>query len=95
MACLVYLAARSNSRLTADLARAGYRVFEAHAVSEALYLCEIRNVDAIVIAADVDEPDVVEAQLRRITIRLNPDATVKDLVWELSQLFPGKTMAVQ
>jgi hypothetical protein len=33
-------------------------------------LCETENVDAIVIAADVEDPDVVEAQRRRITIKL-------------------------
>jgi hypothetical protein len=47
VASLVYLATRSNTKLTDELARAGYRVFEAQAVSEALYLCETENVDVI------------------------------------------------
>lgn len=82
-------------RLASDLAQAGHRVFEALAVSEALYLCETENVDAIVIGADVEDPDVVEAQMRRITIKLKPEATAKELIWELAQLFPDKAATVQ
>lgn len=80
VASLAYLTTRSNSRLPGELARAGNRVFEALAVSEALYLCETENVDAIVIAADVEDPDVVEAQMRCVTIKLEPEATVKELI---------------
>lgn len=57
-------------------------------MSEALYFCKTENVDAIVIAADVEDPDVVEAQMRRITIKLKPEATAKELIWELARLFP-------
>lgn len=95
MTSLILLETRAPSRLASDLARAGYRVFEALAVSEALYLCETENVDAIVIGADVDDPEVVEAQMRRITIKLKPEATAKELIWELSQLFPDRTTTVQ
>jgi hypothetical protein len=49
----------------------------------------------LVIAPEVEDPDVVQAQLRHITIRLGPTATAKDLIWELSQLFPGRTARVQ
>lgn len=72
---------------------AGHKVKEATSVSEALFVCENEPVDAIVIGADVEEPDVVEAQMRRITLRLKADATSKDVIWELSLLFPaGKSM---
>jgi hypothetical protein len=92
---VVYLATRAPSKFTVELGRAGYRVLEALAVSEALYLCETENVDAIVIAPDVEDSDVVEAQMRRITIKLKPEATAKDVIWELSQLFPQRPDVVQ
>jgi hypothetical protein len=95
MISLVYLTTCAPSTLADDLTLAAYRVFEALAVSEALYLCETENVDAIVIAADVEDPDVVEAQMRRITIKLKPVATVKKLLWELSKLFPDGAATVQ
>lgn len=74
VALLVYLTSRSNSKLVDQLTLAGHRVKEALGVSEALYVCETENVDAIIIAADVEEPDVVEAHMRRVTIKLKPEA---------------------
>jgi len=73
----------------------GYCVWEALAVSEVLHLCETRPVDAIVIGADVSGPDVIEAQLRHITIKLKPGTTTREIVWELSQLFPNKAPTIQ
>jgi len=70
-------------------------VWEALAVSEVLHLCETHHIDAIIIAGDVDDPDVVEAQLRHITLKLKPEAKIKDIVWELSRLFPKGTAMVQ
>ena len=75
-----YLTNRSNPKLTGELAQAGYRVFNAQAVSEALYFCETENVDAVVIAPDVEDADVVEAQMRRITLKLKPEATLRELM---------------
>jgi hypothetical protein len=77
---LVLLTTRAPSKLADDLTLAGYRVIEARAVSEVLYLCEQHDIDAVVISADVDDPDVVEAQMRHITIKLKPEATAKELI---------------
>lgn len=74
---------------------AGYRVFEALEVSEVLHLCEAEDIDVVVIDADMEGKDVAEAQLRRITFRLKPEATAKDVVWELSQLFSQDDPAIQ
>jgi hypothetical protein len=74
---------------------AGHRVKEAISVSEVLFVCETEPVDAIVIAADVEDPDVVEAQMRRITLRLKPEAMARDVIWELSQLFPPTSAVIQ
>jgi hypothetical protein len=64
-------------------------------VSEVLHLCETEDIDVIVIDADMEEPEVIEAQMRRITIKLKPEATAKELIWELSQLFPEGTQHIQ
>ena len=74
---------------------AGFQVWEALAVSEVLFLCETEEVNAVVIAADVDLPDLPEITQRFITFRLKPEATSKDVIWELSQLFPGDASRVQ
>jgi hypothetical protein len=52
-----------------------------------LYLCEHYKIDAVVIAADVEDPDAIEAQMRHICLKLKPNATVKDVMWELENLF--------
>jgi len=40
-------------------------------------------------------PDMIEAQMRHITLKLKPNATAKDVVWELENLFGKRTAAVQ
>jgi hypothetical protein len=95
VASLVYLTTRAPSKFAEELMLAGHQVHEALAVSEALYLCEQGPVDVIVIAPDVEDPDLVEAQLHHITIRMKPEGTAKELVWELSQLFPQQPGTIQ
>jgi hypothetical protein len=95
MASVVILTNRAPAMLIGDLMMAGHRAWECLSVSEALYICEHEWVDAIVIAAGVEDPDVVEAQLRHITIRLKPEASARELIWELSNLFPARTNSIQ
>ncbi len=95
MASVVYLTSRAPAKLTDDLMLAGHKAWECLSVSEAHYICEREWIDAIVIGPDVEDCDVVEAQLRHVTLRMKPGATAKQLIWELSQLFPGKTALVQ
>jgi hypothetical protein len=95
MASVVYLTSRAPSKLTDDLILAGHRAWECLSVSEALYICEQQWVDAVVIAPGVEDADVVEVHLRHFTIRLKPEASAKDLIWELSQLFPNQSATIQ
>jgi hypothetical protein len=95
MASVVYLTNRAPAKLTDDLIVAGHRAWECLSVSEALYICEQQWVDVVVIAPDVEDADVVETHLRHFTIRLKPEATAKELIWELSNLFPGQTTTIQ
>jgi hypothetical protein len=91
MASVVYLTNRAPAKLTDDLLLAGHRAWECLSVSEVLYICEQESIDAVVIAPDVEDPDLIGAQLRHITIHLKPEATAKELIWELSKLFPEHT----
>jgi hypothetical protein len=81
--------------MASELIMAGYQVYEALAVSEVLYLCEHYKIDGVVIAADVEEPDIIEAQMRHITLKLKPNATAKDVMWELENLFGKQSPTVQ
>jgi ABC-type nitrate/sulfonate/bicarbonate transport system ATPase subunit len=74
---------------------AGYQVFEALFADEVLHLLETEHIDVVVIAHDVVDPEIAEVQRRVVTLRLEPQATAKDVVWELSQLLPGEDVTLQ
>lgn len=95
VASLIYLTTRAPSQLAREVRAVGHRIFEVVSVTEVLYLCETEDVDAIVIGADVEGLDLIEAQMRRVTIKLKPKTTIRDLIWELSHLFPDGTARVQ
>ncbi len=95
MYSIVHLTSMAPSKLGADLEAAGYQVFEAIEISEVMYLCEHEQIDVVVIGADFEDQDMIEIQLRRLTIKLKPGSTAKDALWELSNLFPSPRLRVQ
>jgi hypothetical protein len=89
MSSLIYLAIQAPSTLADELMQHGHQVFEALSISEVLHLLETEDIDVVLIAYDV-EKDLGEVEARTATLRLNAGATVKDVLWELSLLFPAK-----
>jgi hypothetical protein len=85
---IIYVARRHPSTLTDELMLAGFRVWEALEESEINHLCATEDVDGIVLAHDVPWRKEIAARSGRVCILLEPTTSVKDLVWELSQLFP-------
>ena len=81
----------SPSKLGDELTRVGYNVFEAISASEVLGLCDDHVVDVVVVEAGVIDPQLGEVQARCITMWLHPKATISDVMWELSLLFPTAT----
>jgi hypothetical protein len=84
---IVYLTATAPTELAESLTLAGYTVWEALSVSETLYLCEHNPIDLVISAPNLEDPDLVEVQLHRATMKLKHNATTADVVWELSNLF--------
>lgn len=95
MAAIVLLNARSPSKLAGELELFGHTVWEAIAVSEVLYLCEQHDVDAVIIAAEVEQAGLIAKQVRGVVMQLNSTADAIYVDWELSQLFPGENVAIQ
>jgi len=95
MFSIVLLETEAPSRLADELIRAGYQVWEALAISEVLYLCETEWVDIIVVAPGVKYPNLNALREREITVQMEPGTTAKQLLWELSKLFPDKNAIVQ
>lgn len=95
MIALVYLTTRSPSKLGDELTLAGYRVFEALAISEVLYLQEQESIDAVIIDAAVDDGEEKARQLRGTVLKLKPEASSAYVHWELSLLFPNGNCSLQ
>jgi len=85
----------ASSKLAEELTQAGFRVFEALAISEVLYLSETEKTDFVVIAAEVEDSRAKEIQHRVTSLRLTPKTEVKELIAELWQMFPDKVAKVQ
>jgi hypothetical protein len=89
---IVLLTTQAPDPLAAELMLAGFKVTEALWADEVLQLLETEHIDVVVITHDVEDPELPEVQARLTTLRLQPNATAKDLIWELSQLFPRTTI---
>ena len=92
-ASIVLLNTHAASDMACALTGAGFDVWEALSVSEVLYLCEHHTIDLVVIAAGVEDPEMIALQMGRTTVQLNNNATAEDVLWELSQLLPAKKAA--
>ena len=88
---IIYIATRQPSTLTDELTLAGFRVWEALEESEIKHLCQTEDIDGIVLAHDVPWRKEIAARSGRVCVLLEATTTVKDLVWELSQLFPSSS----
>ena len=95
MRSLVYLTSRLPAQVSEDLQAAGCEVFEALEISEVWYLCEHEKIDAIVIAADIEDQDRIEIQVRQPTIRMRQGTSARDILWELCNLFPDAKPHIQ
>ena len=92
MPSLIYFT-RELPGLSEDLSEQGFQVYAALAVSEALYLCEQHPTLVVVIDHTIEQDAASEIASRHITLRLKKQATVRDVVWELSGL--SKDLIVQ
>lgn len=79
MLSVVYISNRAESQMVNDLTLAGFTVFDCLSASEALYLHETEHVDAVVIAAGVDDPELPEVRQRVITLELDENALAADI----------------
>ena len=85
----------TRDAFTDALTAAGFRVWEALAVSEVMSLCESENIDVIIVSADITEPRYTEIRQHYITIKLEPKAETREIVETLWQMFPDRRVTVQ
>ncbi|MCU1284174.1 MAG: hypothetical protein JWO13_524 [Acidobacteriales bacterium] len=94
MITIAHLTNSSLSPMGDALVRRGFAVHEAVSISEITYLCEHYSIDVVIIAHGVETLGHIQG--KQITLHLKAQATVADVVWELTNLFPGRiSMTVQ
>jgi hypothetical protein len=89
MPAIVILNTISPSKLSDDLILYDHQVWEALDVSEVLFLCKQHRIEVVIIAAEVEDGEVIEKGFRGTVFRLKPNADAAYVQWELSQLFPA------
>ena len=72
--------------LTDELAHQGHAVYEALVVSEVYALADQHPLATIILTADIDPERAKVIQHHYTTLHLQPNATVRDIVWEVSNL---------
>jgi hypothetical protein len=78
--------------LTEELSHQGHTVYEALAVSEVYALADQHPLANIIMTAEIDPERAKAVQHHYPTLHLKEDATVRDILWELTNL---KGAAVQ
>lgn len=77
--------------LSNDIEAAGFQVYEALSLSEVLFLAEQHPTARVVMDQTVDEETAGEVGRHHLTLRLTPEATAADVLFELQQS-PGASI---
>lgn len=91
MVSFVYLKNDSSRGLAGELATSVYKVYEALSVAEAVWLCTQQHLGTIVVASNLEHSETAQLPDCFVTLRLRPDATVHQILWELARLFQGES----
>ena len=91
MASIVYFGNQSNLPLYDDLVSAGHSVWEALAISEVLNLLEHQSIDIVIVAPEIHDERTKEIKSRITLLLLSTTTTTAEVLWDLSNLFPGPT----
>lgn len=83
---LIVFCTTARDPLTDELQHQGHQVFEALAISEVFALADQHPSATIIITADVHPERVKAIQHHYPTIHLKANATVRDIMWEVSNL---------
>jgi predicted nicotinamide N-methyase len=85
MTLILFTTAAPNP-LTDELSHQGHQVFEAMAISEVFALADQHPSATIIITADVHPERMKAIQHHYQTLHLKANATVRDIIWEVSNM---------
>jgi hypothetical protein len=84
MTPFVYLRNATSRSLESEHLSPGYHIHEAFTVSEAVWLCTQQHLGMIVIADNLDYPEVSELERRFAMFCLKPHTTINELLCHLA-----------
>ena len=85
MKTIALLTTCGENPVTDQLMLDGYEVHEALWADEVLHRNETEQIDVVVIMEGVEDPELPGLLGKFITLKLKPDATPVDMIWELTQ----------
>lgn len=93
MLSLVFLKTCASNPLTSELISAGYHVMEAASVPEVVWLCTQFHGQVVLVDPQFEDPDLAGLEERYVTLKLDPDTTMQQLLWQIALRMPVKTAA--
>jgi hypothetical protein len=93
MLSLVFLKTCASNALTSELISAGYHVMEAASVPEVVWLCTQFHGQVVLVDPEFKDPEVAGLEERYVTLKLDPNTTVQQLLWEIAVKMPFKAAA--
>lgn len=93
MLSLVFLKTCASNALTSELISAGYRVMEAASVPEVVWLCTQFHGQVVLVDSQFQDPELAGLEEQYITLKLEANTTVQQLVWEIAMRMPSKAAA--
>jgi len=93
MLSLVFLKTCAPSALTSELISAGYHVMEAASIPEVVWLCTQFHGQVVLVDPQFEDPELADLGEKYVTLKLDPNTTVQQLLWEIALRTPIQAAA--
>jgi hypothetical protein len=93
MLSLVFLKTCASNTLTGELISAGYHVMEAASIPEVVWLCTQFHGQVVLVDPQFQDPELAGLEEKYVTLKLEADTTVQQLLWEIALRMPTKAAA--
>lgn len=93
MLSLVFLKTCASNTLTGELISAGYHVMEAASIPEVVWLCTQFHGQVVLVDPQFQDPELAGLEEKYVTLKLDADTTVQQLLWEIALRMPTKAAA--
>lgn len=93
MLSLVLLKTCASNPLAGELISAGYHVMEAASIPEVVWLCTQFHGQVVLVDPEFQDPELAGLEEKYVTLKLDANTTVQQLLWEIALRMPTKAAA--